>query len=178
MPPFNYRTTPTSFKLAVTGFLLLAAVGLGVAGLQIFMRAGLTPQSTLAHFKGDEATMQYPMSFALMVEITHAHAFTQPMLALVLSAAFLATSVREWLKRTVVAVLFTGMAMDLGVPWLVRYGPPWTVHLLLLTGILIISGVLASIVIPLYEMWWWPRAADTSAARPKEWQQPERRRVG
>ena len=170
MPTFSYRTIPTSFKLAVTAFLLLALVGLGVAGLQIYMRAGLTPQSTLAHFKGDEATMQLPMSFALMVEITHAHAFTQPMLALILSAAFLASSARERLKRAVVVVLFTGMAMDLGVPWVVRYGPSWTVHLLLLTGALIITGVLISVAVPLYEMWW-PGAGDATAMRPPEWQQ-------
>src|SRR5262245_38938244 len=116
MPTFNYRTAPTSFKLAATGFLLLAVLGLGVAGLQVYARAGLTPHSTLAHFRGDEETLQYPMSFALMVEITHAHAFTQPMLALVLSVALVATGAREWLKRAVVVALFAAMMMEMGVP--------------------------------------------------------------
>jgi hypothetical protein len=169
MPTFSYRNTPVSFKLAVTAFLLLAVLGLGVAGLQIYVRAGLTPQSTLAHFRGNEETMQYPLSFGAMVEITHAHAFAQPMLALVLALAILASGAREWLKRAVVVVLFTGMAMELGVPWLVRYGPAWTVHLLLLTGALIISGVLVAAAIPLYEMWWRPETAGTTAARPDEW---------
>jgi len=176
MSTFSYRTSPTSFKLAVTAFLLLAVLGLGVAGLQIFVRAGLTPQSTLAHFRGDEATMQYPQSFGAMVEISHAHAFTQPMLALLLTLALLATNAREWLKRVVVIVLFSGMLMELGVPWLVRYGPAWTVHLLLLTAVLIISGLIVSVAIPLYEMWWQREAAGTAAARPTEWQ-PERRRA-
>jgi hypothetical protein len=177
MPTFSYRTSPISFKLAATAFLLLAVLGLGVAGLQIYVRAGLTPQSTLAHFRGDEATMQFPQSFGAMVEITHAHAFTQPMLALILSVAFLASNAREALKRAVVVALFIGMAMELGVPWLVRYGPAWTVHLLPLTGVLIISGVFVSVAIPLYEMWWQRETAGTTAARPKEWQ-PERRRAG
>src|SRR5262245_33329568 len=176
MSTFSYRTSPTSLKLAVTAFLLLALLGLGVAGLQIYVRAGLTPQTTLAHFRGDEATMQYPQSFGMMVEISHAHAFTQPILALLLTLAFVATNAREWLKRVVVIVLFSGMVMELGVPWLVRYGPAWTVHLLLLTGVLIISGLIVSVAIPLYEMWWQHEAAGT-AARPKEWQ-PERRRAG
>ena len=177
MPTFSYRNAPVSFKLAVTAFLLLAVVGLGVAGLQIFVRAGLTPQTTLAHFRGNEETLQYPLSFGAMVEISHAHAFTQPMLALILAVALLATEAHESLKRAVVIVLFSGMAMELGVPWLVRYGPAWTVHLLLLTAALIISGVFVSVAIPLYEMWWVPEAVDATAVRPKEWNS-ERRRAG
>lgn len=159
----------------MTAFLLLAVVGLGVAGLQIFVRAGLTPQTTLSHFRGDEATLQYPMSFALMVEITHAHAFTQPMLALTLSLALVASAARESIKRLMVVILFSGMAMELGVPWLARYGPAWTVHLLPFTAVLLISGVLVSAAIPLYEMWCWPEAADATTTRPAGWQQPGRR---
>jgi hypothetical protein len=176
MSTFSYRTAPTSFKLAVTAFLLLAVLGLGVAGLQIYVRAGLTPQSTLAHFRGDETTMQYPQSFGAMVEIWHAHAFTQPMLALLLTLALVATNARESLKRVVVIVLFSGMMMEMGVPWLVRYGPTWTVHLLPLTAVLIISGLIVSVAIPLYEMWWQREATNTAASRPNEWQ-PERRRA-
>lgn len=175
MATSSYRSAPLSVKLAVTAFLLLAIVGLGVAGLQVYVRAGLTTQSTLAHFRGDEATLQYPMSFALMVEIMHSHAFTQPMLALVLSLALLVSTARESVKRLIVVVLFAGIAMDLGVPWLVRYGPAWTVHLLALAGVLIVVGVIMSAVIPLYEMWWRHSAADASAARPQEWQQRGRR---
>jgi hypothetical protein len=169
MLTFSYRRAPVSVKLAVTAFLLLAVVGLGVAGLQIFVRAGLTPQSTLSHFRGNEETLQYPLSFGAMVEITHAHAFTQPMLALILALALLASSAFEWLKRLAVVALFVGMAMEMGVPWLVRYGPAWTVHLLLLTGALIIVGVFVSVAIPLYEMWWQSGAADTTATHPQEW---------
>lgn len=166
---FSYRNSPVSLKLAVTAFLLLALAGLAVAGLQIYVRAGLTPTSTLAHFRGSEETMQYPLSFGAMVEITHSHAFTQPMLALTLSAVLLLSGASEWFKRTGVALLFLGMAMELGVPWLVRYGPAWTVHLLLLTAAVMIPGILMSAVIPLYEMWWLPRTAETATARPQEW---------
>jgi hypothetical protein len=169
MLTFSYRRAPVSLKLAVTAFLLLAVVGLGVAGLQVFVRAGLTPESTLTHFRGSEETMQYPLSFGAMVEITHAHAFAQPMLAFVLALVLLASSAFEWLKRLAVVCLFVGMAMEMGVPWLVRYGPAWTVHLLLLTGALLIVGVFVSVAIPLYEMWWQSGAADTPAAHTHEW---------
>ena len=183
MPTFSYRTAPVSFKLAATAFLLLAAAGLGVAALQIYARTGMTPSGTLLHYQGDEATLQYPMSFVRMVEIAHAHAFTIPMVSLVLCGAFLATSAREWLKRLLVIVLFSGMTLELILPWLIRYGPAWTVHLTLLTGTLIVSGLFTAVAVPLYEMWWEPHAVDT-VARPQEWQpekwpsSQDRRRTG
>src|SRR5580765_7945977 len=116
MQTFNYRTAPTSLKLAVTGWLLLAVAGLGVAGLQIFVRTGMTPSGALLHYRGDEATLRYPMTFMEIVGITHAHAFSMPMVAFALAFAFVASSVREWLKRLVVIALFTGMAFELGLP--------------------------------------------------------------
>src|SRR4029450_13142693 len=102
MPAFSYRTAATSVKLAVTAWLLLAVVAIGVAGLQIHVQAGLTPTRALQHYRGDEATLQYPMNFANLVGITHAHAFTLPMLALILSLGMIASSAREGLKRTLV----------------------------------------------------------------------------
>ena len=96
MPPFTYRRAAPSVKLAVTGFLVLAVAGLGVAALQIYVRTGLTAHGALLHYRGDEATLQYPKSFNEMVEITHAHVFTMPLLALVLGLAFTLCTVPEW----------------------------------------------------------------------------------
>lgn len=153
MQSFRYRTAPTSVKLAATWFLLLAVVGLGITALQIYVRTGLTTQGALLHYLGDEATLQYPKSFNEMVEITHAHAFTMPLLALILSVAFIPCDVPERLKRLVVTALFAGAALELGVPWLVRYGPAWTVHLLAIAGALLGGGLIVAVAVPLYEMW-------------------------
>ena len=90
-------------------------------------------------------------------------------LAFVLALVLLASSAFEWLKRLTVVFLFVGMAMEMGVPWLVRYGAAWTVHLLLLTAALIIVGVFVSVAIPLYEMWWQSGAGDATGALPQEW---------
>ena len=118
-----------------------------------------------------------------MVEVAHAHAFTLPLVALALSLAFLATSTRVVAQRVVVIVLFSGMTLELSLPWLIRYGPAWMVHLTLLTGTLIVSGLFTAVAVPLYEMWWEPRAVDT-VAQPQEWQpekwpsSQDRRRTG
>jgi hypothetical protein len=150
---FDYRTAPVSVKLAATGFLLLAVIGLGVAGLQIYVRTGLTAHGALLHYRGDENTLHYPKSFQEMVEITHAHAFTMPMLALVLSVAFSLSAAGERIKRVVIIVLFAGVGLELGVPWLVRYGPTWTVHLLTVAGAFLGGGLVVAVMVPLREMW-------------------------
>lgn len=140
----------------MTCFLVMALAGLAVAGLQIYVRTGFTVQGTLLHYRGDEATMQYPRSFGELVEITHAHAFTLPLLALVLSAGIIASAARDWVKSTVVAALFAGITLELGLPWLVRYGPRWTVHGFELVGLLLGGGLIVAVGVPLYEMWFAP----------------------
>ena len=176
MYTFSYRTAPISLKLAVTGWLLLAVEGLGVAGLQIYVRTGLTPSGALRHYLGDEATLRQPMSLMEIVGITHAHGFSLPLVALALAFAFIASSAREWLKSLVVVALFTGMLLELGLPWLVRYGPAWAVHLFLLTGVLLVGGVFVSVAVPLYEMWWSPAKPAITAARPPQPQEAPRLR--
>jgi hypothetical protein len=178
MPSFSYQTAPTSLKLATTAFLLLAVAGLGVAALQIYVQTGMTPSGALLHYRGDEDALRYPKSFMEMVGVNHAHAFTMPLVALVLSVAFLATSAREWLKGLVVVALFAGMALELGVPWLVRYGPAWTVHLFVGAGVLIVSGLFTAVAVPLYEMWWTTLHGVGSAAVPPAWQSGSLRKIG
>jgi hypothetical protein len=168
MHTFSYRTATTSLKLAITGWLLLAVVALGIAGLQIHVQAGLTPTRALVHYQGDDEGLQYPMNFADLVGITHAHAFTLPMLALLLSVGFIASSAREGLKRIVVIALFSGMVLELSVPWVARYGPPWTVHLFPLIGVLIIGGLFTAVGVPLYEMWLAQPESTARSARPPQ----------
>ena len=176
MQTFSYRTAPTSLKLAVTAWLLLAVAGLGVAGLQIFVRTGMTPSGALLHYRGDEATLRQPMTIMEIVGITHAHGFAMPLVAFALALAFIASSAREWLKSLVVIALFTGMALELGLPWLVRYGPAWSVHLFLLGGALLIGGLFVSVAVPLYQMWWSPAEPAVKAARPPQPQEAPRLR--
>jgi hypothetical protein len=180
MYTFHYRTAPISLKLAVTGWLLLAVEGLGAAGLQIYLRTGLTPAGTLRHYLGDEATLRQPMTIMEIVGITHAHGFSMPLVALALAFAFIASSASEWLKTLVVIALFMGILLELGLPWLVRYGPAWGihwgVHLFPLAGALLIGGLFTSVAVPLYEMWWPSAKPAVTAARPPQSQETPRLR--
>jgi hypothetical protein len=153
MSSFQYRRASMSVKILASGFLTLALVGLGVVLLQIYVKTGLTAHGVLAHYRGDEATFQTAMGFGELVEITHAHAFTMPLLALSLGLAFVLTEASERVKRTVVTALLAGVALELGLPWVVRYGPAWTVHLFNVAGFLLAGGIFAAVGVPLYEMW-------------------------
>lgn len=153
MNGFRYRRAPTSVKIVASGFLVLALAGLGVVLLQIYVKTGLTPRGVLAHYRGDEATFQTAMGFAELVEITHAHAFTMPLVALTLGLAFVLTEVSERVKRTVVTALLTGVGLELVLPWVVRYGPAWSVHLFNVAGFLLAGGIFVAVGVPLYEMW-------------------------
>lgn len=151
--PFSYSRAPVSAKLIATAFLLFAVIGLGVAGLQIYVKTGLTVQGTLAHYRGDEVTFQTPMGFPELVEVTHAHAFTMPLLAATLGVAFALTKSRERLKQLVVVSLALGVLLELALPWIVRYGAPWTVHLFNVAGVLLGGGLITAVIVPLHEMW-------------------------
>lgn len=153
MSAFRYRRAPPSVKIVASGFLVLALAGLGVVLLQIYVKTGLTPQGALAHYRGDEATFQTAMGFGELVEITHAHAFTMPLVALTLGLAFVLTEASERLKRTIVSALLTGVGLELGLPWVVRYGPAWSVHLFNVAGVLLAGGTFVAVGVPLYEMW-------------------------
>lgn len=154
---FCYRRASQSVKLLASGFLLLALIGLGAVALQIHVKTGLTTRGTLSHYRGDDATLQSAMSFSELVEVTHAHALTMPFLVLVLGSAFVLTEASERLKQIVVIGLLTGVALELALPWLVRYGPSWTVHAFSVAGLLLGGSIFAAVAVPLYEMWLTPR---------------------
>jgi hypothetical protein len=153
MDTFSYRRAAQSVKFVVSGFLLFALIGLGVAALQIYVKTGLTTHGALIHYRGDEAALQIAMSFGELVEITHAHAFTMPLLVLGLGSAFVFTETSEQVKRLVVIALLASIALELGLPWLVRYGPSWTVHGFTIAGLLLGGSLFVAVAVPLYEMW-------------------------
>jgi hypothetical protein len=112
--------------------------------------------------------MQTAMGFGELVEVTHAHAFTMPLLAAALGFGFLLTEASERVKRTVVSALVAGIALELMLPWVVRYGPRWSVHLFNLAGILLTGAIVAAVGVPLYEMWAADRKTETMGSRSHE----------
>jgi hypothetical protein len=61
------------------------------------------------------------MSFAELVEITHAHAFTMAVIFLVLAHLGVSAPAPRPLKTAALIAAFAGTIGDLASPWLVRY---------------------------------------------------------
>jgi hypothetical protein len=60
----------------------------------------------------------------LLIQTSHTHLFGQTLIAGLLGLIFLFSSVREWLKATIVALPFVGTILDIGGMWLTRFAHP------------------------------------------------------
>src|SRR5262245_17950277 len=151
--PFRLRQAPRAVRLVYAGFLLLILPGfvsqLGFQGGRI----GLTPSAVAAYYRGSEGgnVMTFPKSWAQLLEITHAHAFTMAVVFLILAHLFVSTSAPDRVKRIVLAATFAGTLGDLVAPWLVRYGAPWCAWILIASWVVQGVGALAMVGISGWE---------------------------
>lgn len=166
--------SPTSNKLSVTFFLLLMAYAFFVSCANFYERTNFTPRNTVRHYSGneekpynesnyeyDENLLQegfyFPKSYKEIVEITHVHAFTIPLIIFVMSRILSMTLIRDWIKITIYSVAFAGIIMNLSGPWLVRFKSDVFSISLIASYFLLGICFTAFISIPMYEMWFKPK---------------------
>src|SRR3989338_7983228 len=95
----------------------------------------------------------FPKSRRELLEVTHVHTFSMPLIFFVLSRILSMTATREGLKLATYVASFVGIVCNLIGPWLVRYVSPGF-SLLLLSSYIVLAGVMiVYIVCPMYEMW-------------------------
>lgn len=142
-------------RLVYSAFLVLVLVGmLTMAAFQL-KHVGPTPERVAAYYRGGTrgAEMAFPKTFRELVEVTHFHAFIMGLVYLVLAHLFIATRVRDTVKRIVVVGAFVGLAGDLVGVWLVRYGSAAFAYLLVGSWGLEWVGFGAFVYYPMQEMW-------------------------
>ena len=162
--------SPTSNKLSVTFFLLLMAFAFFVSCANFYERTNFTPRNTVRHYSGneeitnnesnyeyDENLLQegfyFPKPYKEIVEISHVHAFTIPLIIFVMSRILSMTLIRNWIKITIYSVAFAGIIMNLSGPWLVRFKSDVFSISLIASYFLLGICFIAFISIPMYEMW-------------------------
>lgn len=183
--PRGLSKSPTSNKLSVTFFLLLMAYAFFVSCANFYERTNFTPRNTVRHYSGNEEKpnnvsnykynesllparigtggqegFYFPKSYKEIVEITHVHAFTIPLIIFVMSRILSMTLVRDWIKITIYSVAFTGIIMNLSGPWLVRFKSDVFSISLIASYFLLGICFTALISIPMYEMWFKPKEAE------------------
>jgi len=169
--------SPTSNKLSVTFFLILMAFAFYVSCAGFYERTNFTTGNTVRHYNGDEeesdneADYEYnesllqegfyfPKSYREILDITHVHAFTIPLIIFVMSRILSMTQISDWIKITIYGTAFTGIIMNLSGPLLVRFTSDVFSTSIIVSYFLLGICFVAFISIPMYEMWFKPKEAN------------------
>lgn len=152
--PLQTRVLLTLFNCTV---VLATAVGI----LMYRVRTGLTPGGVQRYYLGNETSagpgdeMQFARSLKELLDVTHAHAFSQPLLFFVLCHIFALTHVSDRVKIAVYVASFVSIIVDLGVPYLIRFVSPAWAPLQVLNSVVMSGALLVLLAVPTYEMWWY-----------------------
>jgi hypothetical protein len=147
--------TRLEVRLAYTGFLVLAVIGMATMALLQWKHIGPSPSAIATYFRGGErdGAMTFPKTFRELVELTHFHAFIMGVVYLVLAHLVLATSAPEVVKRGAIVLAFVGLIGDLAGVWLVRYVSGAFAWALVLFWVAEWMGFSAFVYYPVREMW-------------------------
>src|SRR3954470_21565022 len=114
------------------------------------------------------------MSYRKLLEVTHFHLFTMPVVLLIIGHLFLATGLGERAKRAWLIAGVVSVTLHLATPWLVRAGAGLA-PLHALSGIALTVTMSVLTLYPVASMWWGRQPVvdrrigadtDTGAGRP------------
>lgn len=94
------------------------------AGCMYFAQMGLTYDSVVTHYLGNEATFQQPRTCQGMLEQAHFHLFAMGMLLMTLTHLLLFVPLPQGLKAWLIVLAFGGGLVSEGSGWLVRFVSP------------------------------------------------------
>ncbi|MGD0836224.1 MAG: hypothetical protein ABSB49_06225 [Polyangia bacterium] len=150
---FQLRTASVETRVAYTAFLVLMLPAIATLVALSLGRIGRSPASIASYYRGGESEMSFPKSFAQLVEVSHFHLFTIPVVVLILShlvcATPFSTRVRVWLTT----LTFAGAFLDILGPWGVRYLSRAFAYPLLVGWLLLGGGAAAITILTLFAMW-------------------------
>jgi hypothetical protein len=120
--------------------------GLWVTNLLLYFgKMGLTPDSVVLYYLGNEELFRSPRSYQGLLEVSHFHLFGMGMLLLVLTHLMLFVPLRASWKLWLIAVPFASAILDEGSGWLVRFVSPHFA-ILKIAGFLLLQASLALLI--------------------------------
>jgi hypothetical protein len=102
------------------------------------------------------------VSYRKLLEVTHFHLFTMPVVLLIVGHLFLATGLGERAKMAWIGAASASVAAHLATPWLVRYAGGGLAFLHALTGLALTLTMTVLTIYPVVSMW---RGERTARAR-------------
>jgi len=149
------HTLRGSTRLAYTLFLVYSLIGYAVMGILIATRTGTGSAELVTYYAGDGG-LAYPKTDQELLEVTHFHLFSMPLLLFVQGHLFLLTSWRPAFKVPIVLAAFLGAALDLAAPWLILKVSPDLAFTKNVARVLLAIPLLIFAIVPLHEMWFRP----------------------
>jgi hypothetical protein len=142
-------------------------VGAGTRGIRRYYAespAGTTPAAAgdstgpaIQVPEDDEQTHQpivVAVSYRKLLEVTHFHLFTMPVILLIVGHLFLATGLGQRAKLAWIVAAAASVVLHLATPWLVRYASAALAPLHAFTGIALTVSMSVLTLYPAGSMWW------------------------
>lgn len=142
---------PTRF--VYSAFLTFSLISYVVMIVIATQRAGWFPGGVSDYFLGNEARDTYPKTTGELLEVSHFHLFTIPLMLLVQGHIFVMSSFsKKWIHWVVTASFISGAFYITG-PWLVIYIGPSTAIIGIFGRFILIVTLFIMTIYPLKDMW-------------------------
>jgi hypothetical protein len=159
---FQLRTASLEIRVAYTAFLVLMVPGVASLLVLSFGRVGLAPDAIAAYYRGGDGEMSFPRTFWQLLEVSHFHLFSVPVVVLILSHLLYAAVVSSRLRMVLTVVTFAGALLEIAGPWAVRYVAGGFAYALL-AGWFLLGGGMATIILLTLVAMWRPEPPDRDA---------------
>jgi hypothetical protein len=94
-----------------------------------------------------------PVTYRKLLEVTHFHLFTMPVVLLIVAHLFLATGLGDGAKLGWIVAGSASVVLHLATPWLVRYVGPSLAFLHVLSGVGLTVTMSVLTIFPVITMW-------------------------
>jgi hypothetical protein len=161
-PGYMLANARLEVRIAYTGFLMLASIGMVTMGVFQWAHMGPLPSDVATYVRGGEraGAMIFPKPFRELVELTHAHAFVMGVVYLILGHLIIATTAPPRVKVWSVALGFAGLTGDITGLWLIRYVSPLFAYTQELSWLAEWASFLVFVYYPLRDMWFFDETDD------------------
>lgn len=120
---YRIKDLPSETRLLIACFIVALVLGYGVALLKAAQKSELSTDAVVRQYRGDKdpEAMAFPKTYEEILQNTHAHALSIPIVYFLLGALFLGTSLESGTKKFGIAALFSGYALEFTGLWGLRY---------------------------------------------------------
>jgi len=149
---FQLRTASVETRVAYTAFLVLTVLGLATL-IALSVRVGITPNAITTYYRGDDSEMSFGKTFWQLVEVSHFHLFSVPVVILILSHLLYGTPTSTRFRIWLTLITFAGALLESVGPFAVRYLASAFAYALIAGWLLLAAGAGLIVLVTLLSMW-------------------------